>query len=166
MYNAHLTLSGRRHEIHRGPSCSGGRYCFSHPHVVCASRPDGCSSAAHTAGGHPPLADGLSHVEQVNVNFSPVDGAPPTVEHSKSVKVSSSYIVRLATGFFQSWHNADARRYVIPISGLAEVEVAGGEKISVQPGRIYLAEDLTGKGHTFRVVSADDWVALFVEFAQ
>jgi len=74
--------------------------------------------------------------------------------------------VRLATGFFQSWHNADARRYVIPISGLAEVDVAGGEKISVQPGRIYLAEDLTGKGHTFRVVSADDWVALFVEFAQ
>jgi hypothetical protein len=111
-------------------------------------------------------ADGLSHVEQVNVKFSPVDGAPPTVEHSKSVQVSSSYIVRLATGFFESWHNADARRYVIPISGLAEVEVAGGEKISVQPGRIYLAEDLTGKGHTFRVVGADDWVALFVEFLQ
>ncbi|MGB7438435.1 MAG: hypothetical protein WBR26_15895 [Candidatus Acidiferrum sp.] len=123
---------------------------------------------------HTPLAvthlftgtDGLSHVEQVNVRFSPVPGAPPIVEQSESVKVSSSYIVRLAPGFFEGWHNADARRYVIPISGRAEVEVAGGQKISVEPGRICIAEDLTGKGHTFRVVGADDWVALFVEFAQ
>jgi hypothetical protein len=111
-------------------------------------------------------ADELTHVEQVNVKLSPVAGAPASVEESEPVKVSSSYVVRLAPGFFQSWHNADARRYVIPISGRAEIEVAGGQKIFAEPGRIYLPEDLTGKGHTFRVVGAGDWVALFVEFAQ
>jgi hypothetical protein len=26
-----------------------------------------------------------------------------------------------------------------------------------------LAEDLTGKGHTFRVLGESDWVALFVD---
>ncbi len=48
-------------------------------------------------------ADALSHVEQVNVKFSPVEGAPPTVEQSNSVKVSSSYLVRVAAGAFGKW---------------------------------------------------------------
>ena len=82
------------------------------------------------------------------------------------MKTAKAYVVRLAPGFFEDWHNADVRRYVIPISGRAEIEVAAGEKLSPEPGRIYLAEDLTGKGHTFRVVGANDWVALFVDFAQ
>jgi len=111
-------------------------------------------------------ADGLSHVEQVNVKFSAAAGAPATVEESEPVKTTKSYIVRLAPGFFEDWHNADVRRYVLPISGRAEIEVAGGQKFSAEPGRICIAEDLTGKGHTFRVVGTDDWVALFVDFTE
>jgi hypothetical protein len=111
-------------------------------------------------------ADELSHVEQVDVKFFPVTGAPPTVEESEHLLTTKSYVVRLASGFFEDWHNADVRRYVIPVSGRAEIEVAGGQKFLVEPGRIYLAEDLTGKGHTFRVVGVNDWVALFVDFAQ
>jgi hypothetical protein len=111
-------------------------------------------------------ADGLSHFEQVTVKFSPVTGAPATLEQSESVKASSAYVVRLAPGFFQDWHNADKRRYVIPISGRAEIEASGGQKVSIEPGRLVLAEDLTGKGHTFRVVGTDDWVALFTDLAQ
>jgi len=110
-------------------------------------------------------ADELSHVEEADVKFFPVTGAPPTVEESEHM-LSKSYVVRLAPGFFEDWHNADVRRYVIPVSGRAEIEVAGGQKFLAEPGRIYLAEDLTGKGHTFRVVGANDWVALFVDFAQ
>jgi hypothetical protein len=111
-------------------------------------------------------ADGLSHVEQITIKLSPIAGRPATIEQSEPVKVTSSYVVRLAPGFFESWHNADNRRYVVPISGRAEIEVAGGQKIYAEPGQIFLAEDLKGKGHTFRVVSTNDWVALFVEFAE
>jgi hypothetical protein len=68
--------------------------------------------------------DGLSHVEQVEVKFSPVAGAPPTVGQSDPVKTKSSYVVRLAPGFFESLHNADKHRYVVTISGRAEIEVA------------------------------------------
>jgi len=67
---------------------------------------------------------------------------------------------------FESWHNADRKRYIVVISGEAEVTTTGGEKARIVPGEIYLAEDLTGKGHTFRVVGNQDWVALFVNFAQ
>lgn len=111
-------------------------------------------------------SDGLTHVEQVDVKFSPIAGAAAIMEQSEPVAVSNSYVVRLAPGFFEGWHRADKRRYVIPISGRAEVEVAGGQKILAEPGRLLLAEDLTGKGHTFRVVGAEEWVALFVDFAQ
>jgi hypothetical protein len=109
--------------------------------------------------------DGLSHIDEIDLKVSPVSGATG-VEQSQPVKMANSYVVRAVPGHFEDWHNADARRYVIPISGQAEVEVGGGQKVSIEPGRIYIAEDLTGKGHTFRVVGGDDWVALFIDFAK
>jgi len=77
------------------------------------------------AQNHAPVAitrlykgeDGLSHVEQVEVKFSPLAGAPATVGQSDPVKTTSPYVVRLAPGFFESWHNADKRRYVVTVSG-------------------------------------------------
>lgn len=108
-------------------------------------------------------ADGLSHFEPIALEFAPVAGRPNTVTESEAVPTKKSYFVRLAPGFFEDWHNADVRRYVITISGRSEVEVTGGQKLVVQPGQIVFAEDLTGKGHTFRVLGNSDWVALFVD---
>jgi quercetin dioxygenase-like cupin family protein len=109
--------------------------------------------------------DGQSHIEEVEMKFPPAAGASTAAE-SEHITASETYVVRLAPDFFQSWHNADKRRYVVTMSGQAEVEVANGQKFTVMPGQIVLAEDLTGKGHTFRVVGDSDWVALFVDFAQ
>jgi len=108
-------------------------------------------------------SDGMSHFEQLNVKFSPLPGVPNSVEESEPLSTRKSYVVRIAPGFFEDWHNADVRRYVITISGRSQVEVAGGQKLIAQPGQVVLAEDLTGKGHTFRVLGASDWVALFVD---
>lgn len=111
-------------------------------------------------------ADGLSHFERIHVKFAPLPGEPRTVVQSESLATSKSYFVRCAPGFFSDWHNADVRRYVITISGRAEVEVAGGEKFIAQPGEVVLAEDLTGKGHTFRVLDNNAWVAVFVDMGK
>jgi quercetin dioxygenase-like cupin family protein len=108
--------------------------------------------------------DGESHTEQAEVKFSLVAGTP--VEESDHIKAASTYLVRLAPGSYESWHNADKRRYALPLSGRAEIEVAGGHKVIIEPGQLVLAEDLTGKGHTFRVIGNEDWVALFVNFEQ
>jgi hypothetical protein len=109
--------------------------------------------------------DGQSYTEQVEVKFAPAADAP-SVDESRHIKAASTYAVRVPPGFYSSWHNADKRRYIVPISGQAEIEVAGGQKITIRPGQIGMAEDLTGKGHTFRVVGNEDWVALFVDFEQ
>lgn len=110
-------------------------------------------------------ADGLTHLGEISLKFSPVARASAPVEESEHIKTTNAYVVRLAPGFFQSWHNADQRRYVVTLRGRAEIEVGGGEKLTTEAGQICLAEDLTGKGHTFRVVGNEDWVALFVDFA-
>jgi quercetin dioxygenase-like cupin family protein len=108
-------------------------------------------------------ADGMSHFEQVDVKFSHETGAPNTVSESEPISPKKSYIVRIAPGFFEDWHNADVRRYIVTVSGRSEVEVTSGQRFVAAPGQVILAEDLTGKGHTFRVLGDSDWVALFVD---
>jgi hypothetical protein len=110
-------------------------------------------------------SDGMSHFERVPVKFSSVPGSPGTAQ-SDEFSTAKAYVVRGAPGFFEDWHNADVRRYVVTISGRAEIEVAGDQKFVAQPGDLVLAEDLTGKGHRFRVLGNSDWVALFVDMAK
>ena len=130
-------------------------------------------NAAGAAQQGPPLrvtriftgADGQTHFDQVDVKLSAVPGAPATIEKSAPVRVTRSYVVRAAAGAVEGWHTADRQRYMVAISGRAELEIADGQKVFIEPGRICLDEDLTGKGHTFRVLGREDWVALFVDVA-
>ena len=113
-------------------------------------------------------SDGQTHAETVEMKLTPATGRYAQFakwwEQSETVKVTSSRFIRWAPGFVQDWHPAAARRYVISLSGQGEVELAGGQKIALQPGRILLAEDLTGKGHITRTVGNADWIVLFVQF--
>ena len=111
-------------------------------------------------------ADGISHFECVNLAFSPIPGVPNTVEQSEPLSTAKTYMVRAAPGFFLDWHNADVPRYVITISGRAEVELLSGQKFLGQLGEVLLAQDLTGKGHRFRVLGDTPWVALFVDLTK
>jgi len=54
---------------------------------------------------------------------------------------------------------------VIIVSGRGEVDVVGGKKVQLLPGRVLLAEDVTGKGHTTRVGADEDLVMLLVPLA-
>lgn len=124
--------------------------------------------AARSVPSHPVMvtrlysgADGQSHIDRVPVVFH---GAPD--EASADLKATDTHIARGAPGMFETWHHAGRRRYIAVISGEAEVVTTGGEKLRLVPGQIYLAEDLTGKGHTFRVIGNEDWVALFVNLGQ
>ena len=44
-------------------------------------------------------------------------------EQSETVKVASSYFARLPPRFFQDWHAAAKRRYLITLSSRGEVEL-------------------------------------------
>jgi hypothetical protein len=111
-------------------------------------------------------SDGLTHAEQIDVKLTPLVLHGQTEMVSEKVKVASSYFVSLPSGSFTDWHAATARRYVVTLSGRAEIEVAGGQKIPLEPGHTLQIEDVTGKGHTLRILGKTDWIALFVQFDQ
>ena len=107
--------------------------------------------------------DGLTHFQETNL---PV-GEP-------MMKVAGVQFNRAAgpqqtgtTGTF-AFHNAPHRRYVVTLSGRAEIEASGGGTFVADAAHILLAEDLTGKGHRYtrRPLGDNDWVHVFIEIDQ
>ena len=105
--------------------------------------------------------DGLSHAEESELKLS-ASGAAGV---SDMIKATGVQFRRTPAGTFSDWHVGPRRQYVITLSGRGEIEVAGGKKISLEPGSIELIEDTTGKGHTTRAVGKDDRVSIAIPLA-
>src|ERR1043166_3732757 len=60
--------------------------------------------------------------------------------------------VDLPDGMVQSWHNAPARQIVVILSGELEVGTTDGQTRRWRAGDVFLASDVTGKGHTTRTI--------------
>ena len=63
------------------------------------------------------------------------------------------------------WHNAPRRQYVIVFKGQLEIGFKDGSVQRCRPGDGVLAADLTGSGHTTRVVGDDAVVVGVVPLA-
>ena len=105
--------------------------------------------------------DGLTLGEEIDMKLTSGGGT----ELSEMAKVTGLQFRRQAPNYFQDWHRAPRRQYVITLSGRGEVELTGGKKIQLGPGHILLAEDLTGTGHISRGVGTEDRVSLFIPLA-
>jgi mannose-6-phosphate isomerase-like protein (cupin superfamily) len=108
--------------------------------------------------------DGQSHAEDIEVAWRPAK-LRAELSESESVKVTGAQFLRWPRGFVWEGHPASKRQYVIIVSGRGEVDLVGGKKVQLAPGRILLAEDVTGKGHITRVGADDDLVMLLVPLA-
>ena len=109
-------------------------------------------------------ADGESHAEDKAVVWRTAR-LRAELSDSDSVKVTSAQFLRWPRGFVWAGHPASKRQFVIIVSGRGEVDVVGGKKVELTPGRVLLAEDVTGKGHTTRVGLDEDLVMLLVPLA-
>ena len=110
--------------------------------------------------------DGQTHAEEMDVKLMPSALQDGTAR--SDVKVTNMRFVRWPPGHVNEWHNAGevgGRQYVITLSGRGEVELADGKRISLEPGRVLLGEDLTGKGHRTRTAGTSDWVSVHVYVA-
>src|SRR5688572_9640040 len=132
------------------------------------------SSASHLAAQRPGTttitrlctgADGQTHAEDTEVAWRPAK-LRAELNESESVKATSLQFLRWPRGFVWPGHPASKRQYVIVVSGRAEVDVAGGTRIQLAPGRVLLAEDVSGNGHTTRVGPDEDLVMVLVPLAQ
>ena len=89
--------------------------------------------------------DGQSHFEDLDLPTGGVESVPLTAGADIRLR-------RHPAGRFNDWLNAPCRQYGIILSGHMEVGIGDGTVRRLGPGDIGLAEDLTGQGHTTRVV--------------
>ena len=68
-----------------------------------------------------------------------------------------------APGATLQFHVGPQRQYAVTLSGSAEIVTSGGQKFLCDRDHILLVEDLTGKGHTVKVLGPGDWVRIFLE---
>ena len=108
-------------------------------------------------------SDGQSHAEEIDAKLGVPN--PLGMEQTEELKAVSTNFVRFSANFLEDWHCAHARRYVITLTGRGEAEIAGSRKIPMEPGRVVLFEDMTGKGHISRALTAN-WTAVFVQLDQ
>ena len=57
------------------------------------------------------------------------------------------------------WHNAPRRQWCVTLAGSVDIGIGDGTVKSFGPGDVFLAEDVTGQGHT---ALPKNWVRAFV----
>jgi hypothetical protein len=98
--------------------------------------------------------DGESRFAEVDI---PIEHTQQDA-HGNTLRFSNGYaspnvrFAELPEGMVQGWHNAPARQVVIVLSGVLEVGTSDNQTRRWRAGEAFLADDLTGKGHTTRVV--------------
>ena len=61
-------------------------------------------------------------------------------------------------------HTAPTTQFVITLAGILEFGTHGGDKFTLHPGEILIAEDTTGTGHAWRLTNDDPWKRVYVIF--
>ncbi len=61
-----------------------------------------------------------------------------------------------------SWHNDPEPQYVMTLSGTLDFVTRNGEKFTLHPGEVLLAEDNTGSGHRWNLVDDQPWRRAYV----
>ena len=109
--------------------------------------------------------DGLSHIEDIELPFDPSLNPEGAIEGTPLEGATGITFRRSPPGHFQDFHIAPRRQYTITLSGEVEVGCGDGTVRRFGPGAVLLAEDLTGKGHTTRVVSSEPRIFIVVPLA-
>jgi hypothetical protein len=91
--------------------------------------------------------DGESYFEDLSQTLIGGEFGPTPTELAHGI-----FFTRQRPGNFSDWHTAPRRQYVIGIAGEVEIATGDGTAVRFKPGDVLLAEDLTGRGHTTRVV--------------
>lgn len=103
--------------------------------------------------------DGESHFEDVEVQLQDTEGTSRRSEH---IKATGIYFTENDGKLNINWHNAPRRQYVIMLEGGLEMEVGDATKRQFGVGGIFLAEDITGRGHNTRTVNGQPMKAICV----
>ena len=96
--------------------------------------------------------DGRSHFEQLDSSQSS--------EFFNATRPANGLLFRNDFApHIVNWHRAPRRRWVITLAGTVDIGLGDGTKMTFNPGDVFLAEDMTGQGHT---ATPHNWVRVYV----
>jgi hypothetical protein len=101
--------------------------------------------------------DGQSHIEPIDLARTP--------GWTAGLAATRIAFSEWPVGRFLDWHPAPRRQFVIILSGQLEIGLTDGSKHVFGAGDARLVEDITGKGHTTRVVGTQPVVTATVPLA-
>lgn len=107
--------------------------------------------------------DGQTHAEESRMKTVRTD---VSTDVSEMMKVPGVQFRRQAPYYFEDWHNAPRKQYVITLGGRGEIELSDGKRIALYPGRILLLEDLAGKGHVSRGIGTEDRISILIPLVE
>ena len=112
-------------------------------------------------------AQGESHFEDVEVDLTLTDYAPPAppLDLSSFTPATQFGFMNAPAGWSSDWHRTTARNIFFVLSGEWEVTASDGEARRFAAGSVLLVQDTTGKGHTSRVVSETESLAAMVQLS-
>jgi quercetin dioxygenase-like cupin family protein len=98
-------------------------------------------------------SDGQSHFEELDQS----QGAPEFIKsHAVRALVFKNDFNRED---LHGWHNAPRRQWCITLAGSVDIGIGDGRTRTFHPGDVFLAEDVSGQGHT---AVGRNWVRAFI----
>ncbi|MCH7972051.1 MAG: cupin domain-containing protein [Chloroflexi bacterium] len=97
--------------------------------------------------------NGESHFDDVTIELSDVDFAPPAPPAFVSGPQDAEKMMFFSApaGWDGTWHPTPKRQFMAVLKGEFEVEVSDGETRVFAPGDLLLVEDISGKGHYTKI---------------
>ena len=108
---------------------------------------------------------GESHFDHVEIEFTETDyiqSAPP-LDFSAILPATQVAFMRAPAGWACDFHVSAARNLFVVLRGEWEVTATDGESRRFAVGSALLVEDMRGTGHSSRVLSDTDSVAVVVQ---
>ncbi len=102
----------------------------------------------HMYGGE----DGESHLEIIDL---PLTGGGDGRSVQSRLRATDVEIGDTLPGGFIDFHGVSTPRFLIVLSGQLEVGLGDGSKHILSKGDIVLADDVTGRGHTSRMIGTE-----------
>ena len=98
-------------------------------------------------------ADGQSH-------FEPLDSGKASEFFNQTREAKGLLFRNDFAPHIVNFHRAPHRRWVITLAGSVDIGLGDGSTTTFYPGDVFLAEDISGQGHT---ATPHDWVRAYVD---
>ena len=111
--------------------------------------------------------NGVSHFAELEMRLAPLvlSVSTPALEACEPQAASQVLFVRLAPDWSSDWHPAPAYQFVCLLSGRAELTVGNGDTRQFSAGDVLHLQDITGKGHTTRVIGGEEVLLAVIQQA-